>query len=315
MSFTLWVKYNNEQSVSLEIQKGTVDKLKDAIKRRLNLGKVNNGRIILRKHEATVDLEPDEIVDQNFANTAKTPLQIFTTVVKTTFLVQKYDNEGKPLPGKFASYTMCNDNDYRLFLKSFEATGLAHISDDKEVQTVITSLENIVPGERYEIVASYITSIRNNVTWSQSEDKAMEDEVLLAVKNFLDKMFKLTVEIFPERIMYKNKIAIMEFDGILICGDQVFILEAKYKMTDKHIKSLIDRLYEFETNLKITDSLEFKRLMGKQYVGVACGTLFTDELRSESMNKGLVVVYPCGNRYKVEAPQELMNKVKVCTLL
>lgn len=234
---------------------------------------------------------------------------------------------------------MCNDNDYRLFLKSFEATGLAHISDDKEVQTVITSLENIVSGERYVIVASYITPIRNNVTWSQSEDKAMEDEVLLAVSDFLNKMFKLSVEIFPERIMSKNKITIMEFDGILVCGDQVFLLEAKHKMTDvcikkllsimkflyllltyksciqKHINSLIDRLGKFETNLKITDSLEFKKLMGKQYVGVACGTLFTGELRSESMKKGLVVAYPSGNRYKVEAPQELMDKVKVCTLL
>jgi hypothetical protein len=219
------------------------------------------------------------------------------------------------LPGKFASYTMSNDNEYRVFLKSFEATGLAHILDDKEVQTVITSLEDIAPGERYEIVASYITSIRNNVTWSQSEVKAMEDEVLLAVKNFLNKMFKLTVEIFPERIMHKNKITIMEFDGILTCGDQVFLLEAKHKMTDEHITSLINRLREFETNLKITDSLEFKKLMGKQFVGVACGTSFADKLRSESMNKGLVVVYPSGSRYKVDAPQELMDKVKVCTFL
>lgn len=86
-------------------------------------------------------------------------------------------------------------------------------------------------------------------------------------------------------------------------------------MHSETYKSLIDQLCEFETNLKITDSLEFKKLMGKQYVGVACGTLFADELRSESMNKGLVVVYPSGNRYKVEAPQGLMDKVKVCTCL
>jgi hypothetical protein len=83
----------------------------------------------------------------------------------------------------------------------------------------------------------------------------------------------------------------------------------------KHINSLIDRLGKFETNLKITDSVKFKKLMGKQYIGVACGTLFTGELRSESMKKGLVVVNPSSNRYKVEAPQELIDKVKVCTLL
>jgi hypothetical protein len=57
-----------------------VDKLKDVIKRKVtSLGKVYNGNIILRKHEASVDLEPDENVDQSFANTAKTPIQVFTT--------------------------------------------------------------------------------------------------------------------------------------------------------------------------------------------------------------------------------------------
>jgi hypothetical protein len=80
MSFTIWVKYSNEQAVSVEFQTGTVDKLKDVIKRRVtSLGKVNNGKIILRKHEATVDLEPDEIVDKSFANTAKEPIQVFIT--------------------------------------------------------------------------------------------------------------------------------------------------------------------------------------------------------------------------------------------
>jgi hypothetical protein len=131
---------------------------------------------------------------------------------------------------------MHNDNEYKFFLKSFKAIGLARISDD-EVLTVITILENIVPGERYQIIAPHITVISNNVTWSQSEDKAMEGEVLLAVKKFFNKMFKLMVEIFPDRIMYKNKILIMEFDEILICGDKVFLLEVKHKMTDVCIKN------------------------------------------------------------------------------
>ncbi|CAI2195337.1 9751_t:CDS:2, partial [Funneliformis geosporum] len=311
MSFTIWVKYNNEQSVSIEFQKGTVDKLKDAVKRRLtSLGKENNGKIILRKHGATVDLKPSEIVDQSFVNTDNTPIQVFTIVVKTTFLVQIYDNEGKPLSGKFASYTMHNDNEYRLFLKSFKANGLERISDTNEVPTVITSLGDIVSGERYQIIASHLTAIKKNVVWAQVEDKAMEDETLLAVKNSLNKMFKLTVEIFPDRIMYKNKISIMELDGILICGNKVFLLEAKHKMTAEHVGNLIDRLNEFPKKLEITDSSEFKKLLGKQYVGVACGTFFTNELRSISKDKGLIVVFPSGNRYKAEMPQELMGTVK-----
>ncbi|CAG8663842.1 2626_t:CDS:2 [Rhizophagus irregularis] len=184
MSFTIWIKYNNEQAVSVEFQTGTIDKLQPWI--------------ILRKHEATVDLESDEIVDQSFANTAKAPIQVFTTE----------------------------------------------------------------PGERYQIVAFHITTIRKDVDWSQIEDKAVEDETLLAVKNFLNKMFKLTVEIFPHRIMYKNQESIMEWDGILTCDNKVFLLETKHKMTAKHIENLINRLSEFQNKLLITDSLEFKKLLG-----------------------------------------------------
>jgi hypothetical protein len=62
---------------------------------------------------------------------------------------------------------MYNDNDYRLFLKSFEANGLERISDSNEVPKVITALKNIEPGERYQIVAFHITAIRKNIAWSQ----------------------------------------------------------------------------------------------------------------------------------------------------
>jgi hypothetical protein len=134
---------------------------------------------------------------------------------------------------------MHNDNEYHHFLKSFEASGLTCISDTKKVPNVITSLEDIEPGESYQIKASYLTVIKNNITWSQVEDKAMEEETLLAVNNFLNKMFKLTVEIFPYRIMYKDKISIMEWDGILVCGNKVFLLEAKHKMTRVCIKKLL----------------------------------------------------------------------------
>jgi hypothetical protein len=109
----------------------------------------------------------------------------------------------------------------------------------------------------------------------------------------------------------------------------VFLLEAKHQMTavcmkklssilkflylliawlthkpciQEHIENLISRLSEFQYKLEITDSSEFKKLLGKKHIGIACGMLFTDELRSMAMDKGLMVVFPSGNRYKVEAP-------------
>jgi len=155
-----------------------------------------------------------------------------------TFLVQTYDNEGEQLLGKFEKYTMHNNNEYRLFLKSVEAKGLELISDVNDEPAVVTSLEYILPGERYKINASHLTMIRKGITWSQVEDKVMEDETLLAVKTFLDERVKSPVEIFSDRIMYKNKNPLMEWDGILVCGNKVFLIEEKHKMTDVCIKEL-----------------------------------------------------------------------------
>ncbi|CAG8573416.1 952_t:CDS:2 [Paraglomus brasilianum] len=313
MSFTLWVRYSNNQPVSLEFETGIVDKLKDVIRHKLTkLRTLDNDNIILRKHESTFDLEPDVIVDESFRNTTKTPLQVVILEDKPkTFLVQSYNNEGEPLLGKFEKYAMLNDNEYDIFLKRVEAKGLILISDDNEIPTVVTSLKHIISGETYQINAPYLTAIKKGVTWSKVEDKAIEDETLLAVKNFVNEMFKLPVEIFPSRTMYKNKNPIMEWDGIIVCDNKVFLLESKHKMTEKHMESLVNRVNEFPNKLEATDSAEFKQLVGKEYIGVACGSLFPLELRRKSMEEGLVVVFPSGNRYKVEAPQELNQSTQL----
>ena len=73
--FTLWVRYGDHQPFSLEFKTGNVDKLKNVVRRRI-FSDMNKGKIILRKHESTVDLEPDVIVDESFRNTVQTPLQI-----------------------------------------------------------------------------------------------------------------------------------------------------------------------------------------------------------------------------------------------
>ncbi|GES75102.1 hypothetical protein GLOIN_2v1738427 [Rhizophagus clarus] len=151
---------------------------------------------------------------------------------------------------------MHNNNEYPLFLNSFETSGLECISDTNEVSTVITSLENIVPSERYQ-----------NNSFSSSNNQ---------------KECCLDTKVFPDRIIYKNKIPIIEWNGIPICGDKVFLLEAKHKMT----------------------------------AIIACGTLFTDGLRSRSTDKGLIDVFPSGNRYKVEAPHELSYcEILICIYL
>ncbi|RHZ86671.1 hypothetical protein Glove_48g67 [Diversispora epigaea] len=224
---------------------------------------------------------------------------------KKTFYVQAYNNEGELLEN-FEKFTIRNNEEYKNFLKSMEAKGLECIHDTSNKRQVIISLEDIQHNEFYQINASYLTAIKKGVVWSKVEDMAMENETLLAVKNFLNEKFKLLVETFPNRIMYKKNKPIMEWGGILVCNNNVFLLESKHKMTDEHVNKLVNRLNEFSEKLKDTECLEFKKLLGKQYIGVACGSLFPEELRTQSMNKlGLIVVYPSGNRYKVEVPENL----------
>jgi hypothetical protein len=44
--------------------------------------------------------------------------------------------------------------------------------------------------------------------------------------------------------MYKNEDKIMEWDGVLVCNNETFLLECKHKMTD--IVSIKELLYPYE---------------------------------------------------------------------
>jgi len=49
-SFTLWVRYNNYQSVSLKFETGNVDELKDVIKDTLDLSNMSNNSSKTRRY-------------------------------------------------------------------------------------------------------------------------------------------------------------------------------------------------------------------------------------------------------------------------
>jgi hypothetical protein len=224
-----------------------------------------------------------------------------------TFYVQTYNDEGNPLHGEFKLYTMGNDDEFFNFLKRTGAIGLELIDDSSDKPGVFTSLERVIPNRYYQINAPHLLAIKKGVSWTKIEDRVIEDETLLAVKSFLNKKFNSSVETFP-REMYKNKNTIMEWDGVLTCNNTTFLLECKHKMTEDHIKKIVSRLDEFTEKVKETDSIEFKKLIGKQRIGVACSSFFPEELRNKSINEfGLAVVYPSGDHYKVEMSENVLN--------
>jgi len=74
---TLWVTYGEYQPVSLKVRRGNVDKLKNAVKRKLpGLSEMKNAEIMLLKHQDTVALKPGMIIDKSFKNTDNNPLQV-----------------------------------------------------------------------------------------------------------------------------------------------------------------------------------------------------------------------------------------------
>jgi hypothetical protein len=155
-----------------------------------------------------------------------------------TFHIQRYNNEGVPLD-KFDQFTMRNNEDFSKLLKRIEARGLENIKDNNEVSKIITSLEDIQANEFYRINASYLMAVKNGFTWTQVEDMALEDETRLAVENIVNKVLKYPVTDFPDRVMHdETGKPIMEWDGIFLCYNKVFLCELKHKMTEVSIKKI-----------------------------------------------------------------------------
>ncbi|CAG8635875.1 13914_t:CDS:2 [Funneliformis mosseae] len=108
-----------------------------------------------------------------------------------------------------------------------------------------------------------------------------------------------------------QKNPIMEVYRILTCDDLVFLCKCKHNMTNVHIESLINRLDEFLKKHQIASDPEFTKLLGKRYIGIACDTKFSEELRHLSMNRGLITVFSGGNRYRVEIPEKISTYWKL----
>ncbi|CAG8714427.1 20038_t:CDS:2, partial [Gigaspora rosea] len=104
--------------------------------------------------------------------------------------------------------------------------------------------------------------VKKGVTWSKVDDQAMEEETLLAVQNALIEKINGPTKIFLKR---------------------------------KHINNLVSRLKEFQKKLEATSDLEFKQLLRKQYIGVACGAKFSEDVRHTARDMlGLMVVFSGG---------------------
>ena len=110
---------------------------------------------------------------------------------------------------------------------------------------------------------------------------AMEAETLLAMKTFLiEKHFASYIEL-PTDIYDSTGKQIQEWDGILLSGDTLYLLEAKHSMSVEKVKEMANRAKNFPQIMKLSTQKEFENIEYSKIVGIACGTQFPDESRTK----------------------------------
>ena len=100
---------------------------------------------------------------------------------------------------------------------------------------------------------------------------------------------------------------IQEWDGILLSGDTLYLLEAKHSMSVEKVNEMANRAKNFPHIMKLSTQKEFHNIKDSKIVGIACGTQFPDESRIEAHRLGIWVVYPSGRRYLVESDKNVFD--------
>lgn len=164
----------------------------------------------------------------------------------------------------------------------------------------ITKFKQLVDGEKYNVYSRYEQSFADEVRWQQVEDKAMEEETLLAMKSFLIEHLGPSVIEMPTDIMGSDgKTIVQEWDAIFKVDDVLYLCEAKHKMTLSQVNKLPRRIKLFN-KFQANAQEEFRQV--NKFVGVLCGTFFPSDIRDSAHILGFICVYPSGNRYGVEGP-------------
>jgi hypothetical protein len=173
----------------------------------------------------------------------------------------------------------------------------------------ITLLEQLIDGEKYNVYSRYEKSFADEVRWQRVEDKAMEEETLLAMKSFLINHLGLSVIEMPTDIMGSDgETIVQEWDAVFKVDDVLYLCEAKHNMNLKQVKKTLERIQKFKMQFILNAQAEFREV--DRIVGLFYGTFFPSDIRESVHRFGFVCVYPSGNRYGVEFKNGIYCKVQ-----
>ena len=83
--------------------------------------------------------------------------------------------------------------------------------------------------------------------WQKKEADAMKAETLLSMKTFLmEKLHASSIEL-PTDIIDTMGNQVQEWDGILLAGETLYLLEAKHSISVKKLNEMAKRVENFPT--------------------------------------------------------------------
>jgi len=293
----LWVKHNGSPSTQVSTKTCiNIDDFADKVKQKLN----TNCQVALF---TSLDKEPikpwltiKELIKTEFKNNSgESPLLVKIIpatqdqITAKTIYIGETDEDGEFM-GEYKQRTLRNDHDLMKVIK--EAQGLIHPSFPEKV---LISFDDIKDGEKYQLYKF----AQNFQSWQKKEADAMEAETLLSMKTYLmEKLLALSIDL-PTDIYDSTGKQIQEWDGILLSGDTLYLLEAKHSVSIEKIKKIADRVKKFPQIMKLSAEKVFD-VKDRKIVGIACGTRFPSGCREEAHRLGLMAVYPSGSRYRVD---------------
>ena len=160
----------------------------------------------------------------------------------------------------------------------------------------LTKFKQLKDGEKYGVLSRYEQSFSQELRWQQMEDRAMEEEVALAMKNYLHSHVGSNVIEMPTDVFGTGGEIVQEWDAAFKVDDVLYLCEAKHVMCIDKVPKIPQRIKMFKEQFQPHAQEEFSIGINK-IVGVACGTYFPPLVRKKAHELGLICVYPTGWRY------------------
>ena len=162
--------------------------------------------------------------------------------------------------------TLKSQDDLRNLLQARQAQGMYTVADKT---TLITQIEQLEAGEVYYFVAPIFDVIKEDKRWRQVEDRALEDEVNECVLASLPKGLELRDDLRQVRKLGAEHCIWQEWDGVMINGKELLLIETKRAGTQEHLELLKKRRDTFVEELTKGTLLGFSDF--KQIFAVVLG--------------------------------------------